>query len=68
MDDADRAQRDAELLARLEERAAALRTRPITRTHCIDCEEPIPEGRRKAVPGCQRCIECQELHENWRPC
>jgi phage/conjugal plasmid C-4 type zinc finger TraR family protein len=34
---------------------------------CIDCEEPIPEARRRAMPGCQRCIGCQTLHENWRP-
>ena len=34
---------------------------------CADCEEPIPEKRRAAVPGCTRCIDCQTLHENWRP-
>lgn len=34
-------------------------------THCEDCGEPIPEGRRKASPGCRRCIDCQTLHENW---
>lgn len=28
-------------------------------THCEDCEEPIPEGRRKAVPGVRRCVACQ---------
>lgn len=38
-----------------------------SRFDCLDCEEPIPEARRKAVPGCQRCIDCQQLHENWRP-
>jgi phage/conjugal plasmid C-4 type zinc finger TraR family protein len=36
-------------------------------TACIDCEDEIPEARRKAVPGCRRCISCQELFENWRP-
>lgn len=37
---------------------------------CIDCEEEIPEARRKAMPGCKRCISCQEEHEmlsHWRP-
>ncbi len=29
-------------------------------THCAVCEEPIPEGRRLALPGGQTCIECQE--------
>ena len=28
-------------------------------THCEDCDEPIPEARRKAVPGVRRCVECQ---------
>ncbi len=34
-----------------------------SRTCCIDCEEEIPEARRKAVPGVQRCIECQQEKE-----
>lgn len=32
-------------------------------SHCNDCGDPIPEPRRKAVPGCTRCIDCQSLHE-----
>ena len=28
---------------------------------CVDCGEPIPEQRRAAVKGCQRCIECQQF-------
>lgn len=27
---------------------------------CIECGEPIPEGRRKAIPGVKLCIACQE--------
>ena len=26
---------------------------------CDDCGEPIPEGRRKAVPGVRLCVACQ---------
>lgn len=26
---------------------------------CVECEEPIPEARRRAVPGVQRCVACQ---------
>lgn len=26
---------------------------------CGVCDEPIPEERRRAVPGVQTCIECQ---------
>ena len=27
-------------------------------THCAECEEPIPEARREALPGVKLCIEC----------
>ncbi len=26
---------------------------------CEDCDEPIPEARRQAVPGVRRCVGCQ---------
>ena len=32
-------------------------------THCIDCEEPIPEKRRLAIEGCARCRDCQAEHD-----
>lgn len=32
-------------------------------THCEECDAPIPEARRKAVPGVQLCIACQESME-----
>lgn len=28
-------------------------------THCIDCDELIPDARRSAVAGVQRCVDCQ---------
>ena len=27
-------------------------------THCADCEDPIPEARRDAIPGVKLCIDC----------
>jgi phage/conjugal plasmid C-4 type zinc finger TraR family protein len=30
-----------------------------SRTHCAECEEEIPEKRRKALPGVKLCIDCQ---------
>ncbi|TMV13235.1 DksA/TraR family C4-type zinc finger protein [Arenibacterium halophilum] len=27
--------------------------------HCAECEEPIPEKRRAAIPGVKLCIDCQ---------
>jgi phage/conjugal plasmid C-4 type zinc finger TraR family protein len=32
-------------------------------THCEECEAPIPEARRKAVPGVRLCVSCQEAHD-----
>ena len=29
-------------------------------THCAECDEPIAEARRKAIPGVKLCIECQQ--------
>ena len=28
-------------------------------THCDECGEPIPEGRRAAQPGVRTCVACQ---------
>ncbi|TXK64347.1 DksA/TraR family C4-type zinc finger protein [Alkalisalibacterium limincola] len=33
------------------------------RTHCEECEAPIPEARRKAVPGVRLCVACQEAED-----
>jgi len=30
---------------------------------CKECGDEIPEARRKAVPGIQYCVYCQELLE-----
>ena len=27
-------------------------------TNCAECEEPIPEARRIALPGVKLCIDC----------
>jgi phage/conjugal plasmid C-4 type zinc finger TraR family protein len=29
-------------------------------THCAECDEPIPEARRTAIPGVKLCIDCQQ--------
>ncbi|RYH02330.1 DksA/TraR family C4-type zinc finger protein [Salipiger sp. IMCC34102] len=44
-------------LARLKARQKA---RGESRTHCVDCDEPIPERRREAIPGVTLCVECQQ--------
>ena len=30
---------------------------------CEECDAPIPEARRKAVPGVRLCIGCQEAQD-----
>ena len=32
-------------------------------THCEECEEIIPDARRKAIPGVRLCIDCQSAFE-----
>ena len=32
-------------------------------THCAECEEPIPEPRRAALPGVKLCIDCQQARD-----
>ncbi len=41
------------------ERARAKLTQGESRRHCEACDAPIPEARRKAVPGVRLCIGCQ---------
>ncbi|WP_065978203.1 TraR/DksA C4-type zinc finger protein [Pseudoalteromonas lipolytica] len=35
----------------------------LSATECIECGDPIPKARQKALPGVQRCVPCQELSE-----
>jgi len=30
---------------------------------CADCDEPIPDARRKAYPSAVCCVDCQSLRE-----
>lgn len=35
----------------------------VSRVLCIDCDAPIPRDRRRAIPGVQCCVTCQEIEE-----
>ena len=35
--------------------------------HCTGCSEPIPEARRKAMPGTWLCVECQGIEDYNKP-
>ncbi|EMI6681873.1 TraR/DksA family transcriptional regulator [Enterobacter kobei] len=50
------------------QRNAALSAHRVNRNavsaeRCEECDEPIPEPRRAAVPGCHTCAECQGVIE-----
>ncbi len=32
-------------------------------TRCEECDAPIPEARREAVPGVRLCVACQEAED-----
>ena len=48
-------------LARLKARKAPVGD---SLTHCADCEEPIPEARRAAIPGVKLCIDCMQERDS----
>ncbi|NCC91706.1 MAG: TraR/DksA family transcriptional regulator [Opitutae bacterium] len=70
MDEIDDAQKAERLFLQdaMDRRTPVGRPGEPSLTHCTDCDEPIPEARRLAVPGCQRCRECQEEYESHFSC
>ncbi|ECF8073981.1 TraR/DksA C4-type zinc finger protein [Salmonella enterica] len=60
------AQREAMLHTDLQIAAIrqALKTgEPVSRRHCVDYGEEIPEKRRVSLPGVRLCADCQAWHE-----
>lgn len=41
------------------ERARARLPKGPSRKDCEECGDPIPEARRKAIPGVKLCVTCQ---------
>lgn len=68
-DDIDRAQAREQQLRedalRDQVRRAGLtgKTMADSAVECIDCDAQIPEARRWAVPGCERCVMCAGRQE-----
>ncbi|CNI17012.1 DnaK suppressor protein [Yersinia frederiksenii] len=52
-------------LLQLEHQIAAARTSTLMPSAfiCADCDSPIPEARRAALPGVQCCVQCQQIRE-----
>lgn len=32
--------------------------------HCVECDDEIPEARRRALPGVRTCIVCQSERDS----
>lgn len=45
--------------------AARPKSAAVSSSFCESCGEPIPEARRRAVPGVELCVACKELSE-WK--
>jgi phage/conjugal plasmid C-4 type zinc finger TraR family protein len=45
------------------ERARSQLSNGESATHCEECDNPIPEARRKAIPGVRLCVACQSAQE-----
>lgn len=53
----------AEAIARARLRAARVQSAMTSAEFCAECDEPIPEARRQAIPGVQLCVACQSGHD-----
>jgi phage/conjugal plasmid C-4 type zinc finger TraR family protein len=51
---------EASIEDELKRMQALRRPNGASRTHCAECEEPIPEARQKAIPGVTLCLDCQK--------
>ncbi|PTU76417.1 DksA/TraR family C4-type zinc finger protein [Pseudomonas mangrovi] len=45
------------------QRARAQLPRGESLNHCQECDAPIPEARRQALPGVRLCVACQSAHD-----
>ena len=45
------------------ERARSRLPRGPSLSRCEDCDAPIPEARRRALPGVLLCVPCQEAQD-----
>ncbi|MCK6884506.1 TraR/DksA family transcriptional regulator [Enterobacter cloacae] len=59
----DQASALEEMMRELDIAAHRINRNAVSAEHCEECDEPIPELRRAAVPGCQTCAECQGVIE-----
>lgn len=56
----------AEAVARARLRAARTAALGNSAEYCAECDDPIPEARRRAIPGVQLCVTCQSGRDQAR--
>jgi phage/conjugal plasmid C-4 type zinc finger TraR family protein len=59
----DTAQERADLILAAKIQAARVPVAGVSAMFCLDCDRPIPEERRAALPGVELCVYCKELAE-----
>lgn len=59
----DAAQERADLVLSAQIQAARTTVAGVSAMFCIECNRPIPEERRAALPGVELCVYCKELAE-----
>lgn len=59
----DAAQERADLILESQIQAARISTAGVSSMYCLDCDRPIPEERRAALPGVELCVYCKQLAE-----
>ena len=59
----DTAQERADLVLSAQIQAARTTVAGVSAMFCIECNRPIPEERRAALPGVELCVCCKELAE-----
>jgi phage/conjugal plasmid C-4 type zinc finger TraR family protein len=62
-DIADEAENEHELMIECGLMAIRSQFSASSAVSCLDCCEPIPEQRRRLLPGVETCVPCQEIKE-----
>lgn len=62
-DEIDRANDYAALMLESQIAAARINTIQVSAFTCECCGKAIPEARRRAVIGCDTCVDCQSVNE-----
>ncbi|EGQ8324836.1 TraR/DksA family transcriptional regulator [Vibrio cholerae] len=64
IDDAAKTEAKFQQMALANHRARAMQTAHLpSRTHCLECDDPIPKARQESIKGCKYCTQCQAEKE-----